>query len=85
MPTEPFRFFALEVLRTRRLGPSLVRVTFGGDGRSGQGLTGFAAGGRDQSLSLFLPLPGQPAPVVPVEEETAGGRPGGRCPTTCGP
>ncbi|MFE6028121.1 siderophore-interacting protein [Streptomyces niveus] len=68
MPTEPFRFFALEVLRTRRLGPSLVRVTFGGDGRSGQGLTGFAAGGRDQSLSLFLPLPGQPTPVVPVEE-----------------
>ncbi|MEU0697899.1 siderophore-interacting protein [Streptomyces niveus] len=69
--TAPFRFFALRVLRTRRLGPSLVRVTFGGDTRSatgGDGLTGFAAGGRDQSLSLFLPLPGQPAPVVPVEE-----------------
>ncbi|MFC9604017.1 siderophore-interacting protein [Streptomyces niveus] len=69
--TAPFRFFALRVLRTRRLGPSLVRVTFGGDTRSatgGAGLTGFAAGGRDQSLSLFLPLPGQPAPVVPVEE-----------------
>ncbi|MET4924134.1 siderophore-interacting protein [Streptomyces sp. PSRA5] len=66
--TAPFRFFALQVVRTRRLGPSLVRVTFGGDTRSGDGLTGFAAGGRDQSLSLFLPLPEQSAPVVPVGE-----------------
>ncbi|MFF2187488.1 siderophore-interacting protein [Streptomyces sp. NPDC058155] len=71
--TAPFRFFALQVVRTRRLGPSLVRVTFGGDtspgnATGGAGLTGFAAGGRDQSLSLFLPRPGQPAPVVPVEE-----------------
>lgn len=71
--TAPFRFFALRVVRTRRLGPSLVRVTFGGDdhprdGHPGDGLTAFAAGGRDQSLSLFLPRPGQEAPVVPVEE-----------------
>ncbi|MFD5898141.1 siderophore-interacting protein [Streptomyces sp. NPDC060366] len=71
--TAPFRFFALQVVQTRRLGPSLVRVTFGGDtspgnATGGAGLTGFAAGGRDQSLSLFLPRPGQPAPVVPVEE-----------------
>ncbi|MEV7088569.1 siderophore-interacting protein [Streptomyces sp. NPDC093085] len=60
--TAPFRFFSLQVVRTRRLGPSLVRVTFGGDD-----LASFASGGRDQSLSLFLPHPGQPAPVVPVE------------------
>jgi NADPH-dependent ferric siderophore reductase len=59
----PFRFFSLQVVGTRRLGPSIVRVTFGGEE-----LTGFVGGGRDQSLSLFLPHPGQPAPVVPVEE-----------------
>ncbi|MFD3441964.1 siderophore-interacting protein [Streptomyces sp. NPDC058685] len=60
--TAPFRFFPMEVTGTRRLGPSLVRVTFGGEE-----LRDFAAGGRDQSLSLFLPHPGQDAPVVPVD------------------
>ncbi|MFB6844783.1 siderophore-interacting protein [Streptomyces sp. NPDC056373] len=58
----PFRFFSLQVLRTRRLGPSLVRVTFGGPD-----LHAFHSDGRDQSLSLFLPHPGQPEPVVPLE------------------
>ncbi|MGW1723067.1 siderophore-interacting protein [Streptomyces sp. NPDC002306] len=58
----PFRFFALEVVRTRRLGPSLVRVTFGGPD-----LAFFHSHGRDQSLSLFLPHPGQSEPVVPME------------------
>ncbi|MGW8884436.1 siderophore-interacting protein [Streptomyces sp. NPDC055749] len=62
--TAPFRFFGLAVLRTRRLGPSMLRITFGGPG-----LDGFAAGGRDQSLSLFLPHPGQSEPVVPVDED----------------
>ncbi|MFJ6634025.1 siderophore-interacting protein [Streptomyces sp. NPDC091376] len=60
----PFRFFPLQVVRTRRLGPSLVRVTFGGEA-----LKDFASGGRDQSLSLFLPHPGQDEPVVPVAED----------------
>ena len=59
----PFRFFSLRVVRTQRLGPSLARVTFGGTD-----LDSFASGGRDQSVSLFLPHPGQEAPVVPVEE-----------------
>lgn len=59
----PFRFFPLQVIRARRLGPSMIRVTFGGDA-----LAGFASGGRDQSLSLFLPHPGQEAPVIPVPE-----------------
>ncbi|MFE7356077.1 siderophore-interacting protein [Streptomyces sp. NPDC057543] len=63
-PITPFRFFGLTVLRTRRLGPSMLRVTFGGPG-----LDGFAAGGRDQSLSLFLPHPGQSEPVVPVDAD----------------
>lgn len=58
----PFRFFSLQVVRKRRLGPSLVRVTFGGDD-----LREFRSDGRDQSLSLFLPHPGQSAPAVPVE------------------
>lgn len=58
----PFRFFDLQVVRTRRLGPSMVRITF-----TGQDLKDFAAGGRDQSLSLFLPHPGQDAPVVPLD------------------
>ncbi|WP_406735309.1 siderophore-interacting protein [Streptomyces sp. NBC_01108] len=63
-PITPFRFFDLTVLRTRRLGPSMLRVTFGDPG-----LDGFAAGGRDQSLSLLLPHPGQPEPVVPVDAD----------------
>ncbi|MEU3659730.1 siderophore-interacting protein [Streptomyces sp. NPDC032940] len=58
----PFRFFSLQVVRTRRLGPSLTRVTF-----AGPDLAGFHSDGRDQSLSLFLPHPGQPEPAVPVE------------------
>ncbi|MFE1246435.1 siderophore-interacting protein [Streptomyces sp. NPDC058735] len=58
----PFRFFSLQVVRTRRLGPSLVRVTF-----AGPDLHAFHSDGRDQSLSLFLPHPGQPEPVVPLE------------------
>lgn len=49
--------------RTRRLGPSLIRVTFTGAGD--EDLKEFASGGRDQSLSLFLPHPGQPEPVMP--------------------
>lgn len=58
----PFRFFSLQVARTRRLGPSLVRVTF-----TGADLHAFHSDGRDQSLSLFLPHPGQAEPAVPLE------------------
>jgi NADPH-dependent ferric siderophore reductase len=57
-----FRFFAACVKSTARLGPTIVRITFGG-----AELREFAGGGRDQSFSLFLPHPGQGAPVVPVE------------------
>ncbi|MFD3929336.1 siderophore-interacting protein [Streptomyces sp. NPDC058614] len=65
MPTAvaaPFRFFSLQVVRTRRLGPSLARVTF-----AGPDLRAFASLGLDQSLSLFLPHPGQTEPRVPIE------------------
>ncbi|MCH5671615.1 siderophore-interacting protein [Streptomyces gilvus] len=58
----PFRFFPLQVVRTRRLGPSLVRVTFAGDD-----LRYFLSEGRDQSLSLFLPHPGQSEPAIPYQ------------------
>ncbi|MFE6826060.1 siderophore-interacting protein [Streptomyces sp. NPDC057690] len=58
----PFRFFSLHVVRARRVGSSLVRVTF-----AGEDLRHFFSDGRDQSLSLFLPHPGQSAPAVPHE------------------
>ncbi|GAA1943058.1 siderophore-interacting protein [Kitasatospora viridis] len=57
-----YRFYRAAVLRTRRLGPTLVRVTLGG-----AELRGYAGGGRDQSFSLFLPHPGQPEPLLPIE------------------
>lgn len=57
-----YRFYTARVLVTRAVGDCLVRVTFGG-----ADLGGFAGGGRDQSVSLFLPHPGQDTPVVPVE------------------
>lgn len=60
--TAPFQFFDLHVVRTRRLGPTLLRVTLGGEA-----LAGFASGGRDQRVKLFLPHPGQEAPIVPTE------------------
>lgn len=50
----PFRFFDLHVVRARRIGASMVRVTFGGDQ-----LAEFTSGGRDQRLKLFLPHPHQ--------------------------
>jgi NADPH-dependent ferric siderophore reductase len=60
-PNAPFAFFELQVVRTRRLGPTMLRITFGGDG-----MAGLRSGGRDQSFSLFLPHPGQSAPVLPT-------------------
>ncbi|MFD9616604.1 siderophore-interacting protein [Streptomyces virginiae] len=59
-----FRFFELEVLRTRRLGHSFLRVTFGGES-----LAGFRSGGFDQSLSLFLPAADQEHTVLPSTDE----------------
>ncbi|MDP9612969.1 siderophore-interacting protein [Streptomyces demainii] len=59
----PFRFFDVRVVRTRSLGPSIARITFGGGC-----LKDFVSGGRDQRFKLFLPHPGQTTPVVPVED-----------------
>ncbi|MFH8572234.1 siderophore-interacting protein [Streptomyces sp. NPDC017993] len=63
--TTPFRFFDVHVVRTRRLGPSMVRITFGGER-----LAELASGGRDQRFKLFLPQPHQDRPVF---EDTSDG------------
>ncbi|WP_415952245.1 siderophore-interacting protein [Streptomyces sp. KLOTTS4A1] len=63
-----YRLFGLEVIRTQHLSPSMARVTFAGYGEDA-GLTSFVSGGLDQSLSLFLPRPGQSEPVLPPEQE----------------
>ncbi|MEV6956498.1 siderophore-interacting protein [Streptomyces sp. NPDC051183] len=59
-----FRFFEMEVLRTRRLGHSFLRVTFGGES-----LADFRSGGYDQSLSLFLPPPHREHTALPSTDE----------------
>ncbi|GAU66347.1 putative siderophore-interacting protein [Streptomyces sp. NBRC 110611] len=56
--TAPFRFFDVHVVRSRRLGPSMVRITF-----AGERLDELASGGRDQRFKLFLPQPHQDRPV----------------------
>ncbi|MFJ1752883.1 siderophore-interacting protein [Kitasatospora sp. NPDC088134] len=60
---QEYDFFPAHVVHTRRLGPTMLRVTFGGPA-----LAGFAGGGRDQSFSLFLPQPGQAEPNLPYGE-----------------
>ncbi|WP_103503851.1 siderophore-interacting protein [Streptomyces sp. SM14] len=62
MSDAPFDFFDTHVLRTERLSPSFVRVTFGGDC-----LARFAGGGRDQRFKLFLPHPGQARAELPTD------------------
>jgi NADPH-dependent ferric siderophore reductase len=59
-PAHPFAFFDLHVLRSERLGPSMVRITFGGES-----VDGFVTGGRDQRFKIFLPHPHQDAPLMP--------------------
>lgn len=57
----PYRHFAVSVRRVRRLGPSFVRVTFGGED-----LAGFADNGYDQRIKLIFPLPGVGLAPVPT-------------------
>ncbi|SEL98745.1 siderophore-interacting protein [Streptacidiphilus jiangxiensis] len=54
-------FLDLRVLRTQTLGPSMRRVVLGGPD-----VDRFRSGGRDQRFKLFLPQPGEPAPLVPT-------------------
>ncbi|MEU0698948.1 siderophore-interacting protein [Streptomyces niveus] len=64
MSDDPFQFFTLRVLRTTRPTPSFVRVTLGGDD-----IARFSSAGRDQRVKLFLPRPGQDAPVLPGPDD----------------
>ncbi|GGP92083.1 NADPH-dependent ferric siderophore reductase [Actinomadura coerulea] len=63
-PAHPYAFFDLRVLRSERLGPSMARVTFGGES-----VDGFVTAGRDQRFKIFLPHPHQDAPVMPRDSD----------------
>lgn len=63
--TPTYRFFDFEVARTRRVSPSVQRVTF--RGAQPGGLAEFVSGGRDQRFKLFFARPGQHRALVPVE------------------
>jgi NADPH-dependent ferric siderophore reductase len=57
----PYEFFHPRVSRTHRLSPTLLRVVL-----AGEELARVVSGGRDQRFKLFLPQPGQHAPVLPA-------------------
>jgi NADPH-dependent ferric siderophore reductase len=59
-PVQPYTLFRVEVVRTERLSPSTLRVTFGGPD-----LALCTSAGHDQRIKLFFPLAGQTDPVVP--------------------
>ena len=59
-PVQPYSLFRAEVVRTRRISPSTLRVTFGGPD-----LALCTSAGNDQRVKLFFPLAGQTDPVVP--------------------
>lgn len=64
-----YRGHHVEVLRTARLSPSFVRVTFGGED-----LAGFADKGFDQRIKVILPLPdGSLTPWATGTTGTGGG------------
>jgi NADPH-dependent ferric siderophore reductase len=56
----PYAFFHPQVVRTEHLSPTLLRVVLGGEE-----LSRVVSGGHDQRFKLFLPHPGQDAPVLP--------------------
>ncbi|WP_446041891.1 siderophore-interacting protein [Streptomyces sp. SID1121] len=59
----PYRYFDVQVVRTERITPGMLRVVLGG-----AGLAAMATAGRDQRVKLFLPHPGQDRPVMPPME-----------------
>ncbi len=50
----------LQVRRSERVTPRMIRVTLGGDE-----LAGFAGDGPDRRIKMFFPVPGQERPAVP--------------------
>ena len=55
-----YRVVEAVVTRVVRISPSFMRITFGGEE-----VRGLESGGRDQSLTVFFPRPGEGAPLVP--------------------
>ncbi|WP_329130457.1 siderophore-interacting protein [Streptomyces sp. NBC_01476] len=60
MSQMPYGFFHPRVVRVEHVSPTLRRVVLGG-----QEIAGVVSGGLDQRLKIFLPHPGQDAPVLP--------------------
>jgi len=58
----PIRLRLLEVLKTERLTPRMVRITLGG-----AALAGFTSLGFDDHVKLFFPRPGDALPVAGPE------------------
>jgi NADPH-dependent ferric siderophore reductase len=56
----------LQVRRSERITPRMVRVTLGGEE-----LAGFGGDGPDRRIKMFFPVPGQDRPAVP--RATSGG------------
>lgn len=56
----PFAFRLVEVVRTERLTPHMMRVTVGGED-----LKGFQSAGADDHMKVFFPDEGQEKPVLP--------------------
>ncbi len=59
----PFACFEVEVVRVRRLSPSFVRVTLGGDALADFDGCG-PLGPRDLRIKLIVPVAGGPAPPI---------------------
>ncbi|KFE72172.1 siderophore-interacting protein [Hyalangium minutum] len=57
----PIKARILEVLRTSRVSPHMVRVTLGG-----KELEGFRSDGADDHIRVFFPAQGERVPVVPT-------------------
>ncbi|MEV0323423.1 siderophore-interacting protein [Streptomyces sp. NPDC050658] len=60
MTDSPYHFFDVRVLRAEHITPAMIRVALGG-----ADLARMASAGRDQRIKVFLPHPGQDAPVMP--------------------
>ncbi|MGB3441340.1 MAG: siderophore-interacting protein [Actinophytocola sp.] len=58
---QPYTLFRVEVVRSERISPRMLRVTFGGPD-----LARCASAGHDQRIKLFFPLDGQTEPIVPA-------------------
>ena len=60
-PDAAYLLMTFAVIRRERLSPSFIRITFAQ--RDGQDFTSW---GADQRVKLYLPPPGQTAPILPL-------------------